>query len=120
MGKTNIDTVKERTYIINHIKMLLDQLIELEKLENPDMTIDKSQIEKPQEMPKAKPGVPVMLTIKECVEQFDCLKEFTVRWLVKNNKVKYIRPGDTGKGRVLINRDSIVEYLESKNNNNSK
>ena len=48
--------MQERTVIINQMRMLFEQLIALDSIQ-------------PQpEPPKEKPGVPVLLTVKECTE----------------------------------------------------
>ena len=62
--------MQERTVIINQMRMLFEQLIALDSIQ-------------PQpEPPKEKPGVPVLLTVKECTELVEGLTMNTVRKLV--------------------------------------
>ena len=51
-----------------------------------------------------------MLTIKECTEVVRGLSEHTVRQLVAQGKVKYIRTGQGKRGKILVNKEDLV-YL---------
>lgn len=53
-----------------------------------------------------------MLTIRECVEKFPGLSEHTVRKLVKQDKIRYIRTGEGKRGKILIPKPAILEYLK--------
>lgn len=53
-----------------------------------------------------------MLTIKECVEKFPGLSEHTVRKLVKQDKIRYIRTGEGKQGKILIPKVGLMEYLK--------
>jgi len=75
-----------------------------------------------------------MLTIKECTEAVHGLSEHTVRQLVLQNKVKYIRTGqgdspqcgemsqsDRGDGRplgergkILVNKEDLLRLFEAR------
>ena len=94
----------ERTAIIEQMKVLHDKLQKLDNLQ--------TQITPESSAPKKK--LPVMLTPKECAEQFEGIGEYTVRRLIAQKKIKYVRVGDA-RGRYLVNRDSLIEYLESLN-----
>ena len=59
----------------------------------------------------SKPTPPEMLTVKECVKLVSGLTEHTVRMLVKQNKVKYIRCGEGTRGKILVSKDSLLKYL---------
>lgn len=93
--------MQERTVIINQMRMLFEQLIAL----------DSIQLQP--EPPKEKPGVPVLLTVKECTELVEGLTMNTVRKLVTQNKISYIRAGDGDRGKILVNKESLLSYLRS-------
>ena len=48
-----------------------------------------------------------MLTIKECTETVKGLSEHTVRQLVAQGKVKYIRTGQGNRGKILVNKEEL-------------
>ena len=52
-----------------------------------------------------------MLTVKECAVLVPGLSEHTVRMLVKQDKVKYIRCGAGKRGKILVSKDSLLKYL---------
>ena len=52
-----------------------------------------------------------MLTIKECAELVKRLSEHTVRQLVKQNKIPYVRAGQGKCGKILINKTDLLDYL---------
>ncbi len=93
--------MQERTVIINQMRMLFEQLIALESAPIPS------------EPQKEKSGLPVLLTIKECTELIDGLTANTVRKLALQNKISYIRAGEGGNGKILVNKDSLIRYLET-------
>ena len=37
----------------------------------------------------------------------------TVRQLVKQDKIRYIRAGEGSRGKILVNKDSLIGYLQS-------
>lgn len=55
---------------------------------------------------------PEMLTIKECAALVDGLSEHTVRQLVKQEKVSYIRTGAGHNGKILVSKASLLKYLD--------
>lgn len=58
------------------------------------------------------PQKPVeMLTIKECSEAVKGLSKHTVRQLVAQEKIQYIRTGQSKRGKILISRAALLEYL---------
>lgn len=57
---------------------------------------------------------PRMMTVAEAVKASG-LTEFTVRQLVKNGRIKFIRLGKGLRGKLLINADSLVQYLNGEN-----
>ncbi|MCM1276815.1 MAG: helix-turn-helix domain-containing protein [Lachnospiraceae bacterium] len=54
-----------------------------------------------------------MLTIKECAQQVSGLSEHTVRQLVLQNKLPHIRTGQGKRGKILIPKSALLEYLQS-------
>jgi hypothetical protein len=52
-----------------------------------------------------------MLTIKECAQTIKGLSEHTVRQLVAQDKVKYIRTGQGKRGKILVNKADLLEYF---------
>ena len=52
-----------------------------------------------------------MLTIKECAETVKGLFEHTVRKLVKQEKLPYIRTGVGKNGKILINKADLLAYF---------
>lgn len=52
-----------------------------------------------------------MLTIKECTEVVRGLSEHTVRQLVAQGKVKYIRTGQGKHGKFLVNKEDLVHLF---------
>lgn len=53
-----------------------------------------------------------MLTIKECTEAVKGLSEHTVRQLVAQKKVKYIRTGQGKHGKILVNKADLIDYFQ--------
>ena len=52
-----------------------------------------------------------MLTIKECTGLIHGLSEHTVRQLVAQKKVKFIRTGQGKRGKILINKEDLLAYF---------
>ena len=80
--------------IIDRILDLLTELVE-------DEPAEKQEKAQPTEM----------LTVKECTEAVKGLSEHTVRKLVTQGKVQYIRPGEGKRGKILISKKSLLDYL---------
>ena len=62
--------------------------------------------------PEDEPAKPEMLTIKECAALVHGLSEHTVRQLVKQDKVAYIRTGAGRNGKILVSKASLLKYLD--------
>ena len=90
-------TIKQKREIIAEVSALLEKMIPVEE-DTPMITVSK-------------PALPEMLTIKECAALVSGLTEHTVRMLVKQGKVKYIRCGEGARGKILVSKDSILKYL---------
>ncbi|MBE6861481.1 MAG: helix-turn-helix domain-containing protein [Ruminococcus sp.] len=52
-----------------------------------------------------------MLTVKECTQAIKGLSEHTVRQLVAQKKIPYIRTGQGKRGKILISKAALLEYL---------
>ena len=61
--------------------------------------------------PQAKTPPTEMLTIKECTEAVRGISEHTVRKLVAQERVRYIRTGEGERGKILISKQSLLDYL---------
>ena len=53
-----------------------------------------------------------LLTIQECTQAVSGLSEYTVRQLVAQGKIKYIRTGEGKRGKILIPKQALLEYLK--------
>ena len=87
-----------RHEIIAKISALLRQLED----EEPTKKEIENNSEKPLEM----------LTIKECTEAVKGISEHTIRQLVAQNKIPYIRTGQGKRGKILINKSALLGFLE--------
>ncbi len=52
-----------------------------------------------------------MLTIKEAAATVKGVSEHTIRKLVNQGKVKYIRIGEGKRGKILISKQSLLAYF---------
>ena len=92
-------TSTEKKQLITQITNLLEQLIEAKSTE-------------PEPKPEPSVDEPIeMLTVKECAALVDGLSEHTVRQLVSQNKIAYARAGAGKRGKILISKKSLLEYL---------
>lgn len=88
--------MENKTEIMAQIVALLTQLID----ENTNVTTENKSV------------APVeMLTIKECTQDVSGLSEHTVRQLVAQKKIPYIRTGQGRRGKILISKAALLEYL---------
>lgn len=91
--------MQNKTEIMAQIVALLSQLI------------DNSA--EPQAKAPAEHSEPVeMLTIKECSKAVSGLSEHTVRQLVAQKKIPYIRTGQGKRGKILISRSALLDYMK--------
>lgn len=90
--------MENKAEIMAQIVALLKQLIES----------DKTGCEERSE----RPAEPVeMLNIKECTQTVKGLSEHTVRQLVAQKKIPFIRTGQGKRGKILISKAALLEYL---------
>lgn len=94
-------TTRNKRELIQQVVNLLNALIEVEELPTtaPPPNLNNEQVE--------------MLTIKECAQQVSGLSEHTVRQLVLQNKLPHIRTGQGQRGKILIPKSALLEYLRT-------
>lgn len=92
--------MQNKTEIMAQIVALLSQLID-------------NGAEPPKITPPEHSDEPVeMLTIKECSEAVSGLSEHTVRQLVAQKKIPYIRTGQGKRGKILISKSALLDYMK--------
>ena len=94
-------TIKEKKELIAEIVSLLEQVIIVEE-----------ESSKPQVSDNTNPPIE-LLTIKECVKAVSGLSEHTVRQLIAQDKIPYIRTGQGKRGKILVNKSALLKYLNS-------
>lgn len=58
-----------------------------------------------------------VLTIKECTEAVKGLSEHTVRKLIAQGKLPYMRAGDGQRSKMLINKADLLAYFNGQTAN---
>ena len=91
-------TMRNKQELIQQVVNLLSAMIEVEEL--------------PSTTPPSNEQVE-MLTIKECAQQINGLSEHTVRQLVLQNKLPHIRTGQGKRGKILVPKSALLEYLKT-------
>ena len=91
-------TIEKKNELIAAVTALLERILPVEEPEPSPITVRK-------------PALPEMLTAKECAKLVTWLTEHTVRMLVKQEKVKYIRCGHGSRGKILVSKESLLKYL---------
>ena len=98
-------TIAEKREIVNTIINLLLQLTAEEEVQEQPATSSK---------PVKAPAQSVrMLTIKECAEAVTGLSEHTIRQLVAQEKIPYIRTGNGKRGKILISKATLFDYINN-------
>ena len=90
-------TMKNKQELIAQIVALLNEVIEAEEREAKPVSETPAPIE--------------LLTIKECTKAVSGLSEHTVRQLIAQDKIPYIRTGQGKRGKILISKAALLEYL---------
>lgn len=85
---------------------IMSQIFELVK----ELAYDMNRFEFTADKPA--PDTIEMLTIKECTDIIPGFSEHSVRKLIKQGKVKSIRTGEGERGKFLVNKDSLIDYLK--------
>ena len=91
-------TMRNKQELIQQVVNLISAMIEVEEL--------------PSTTPPSNEQVE-MLTIKECAQQISGLSEHTVRQLVLQNKLPHIRTGQGKRGKILVPKSALLEYLKT-------
>lgn len=52
-----------------------------------------------------------LLTVKECTQVIDGLSECTVRQLIAQDKIPYIRTGAGKRGKILVSKAALLDYF---------
>ena len=89
-------TTNRKNELIAQLVNILSELIE---------TNDSEQVA------EVCPGAVEMLTIKECTEAVKGLSEHTVRKLIAQGKLPYLRAGDGQRGKMLVNKADLLDYF---------
>ena len=92
-------TKKDKQELIAQVVALLNEVIEVEE-------------RAAEPVPEASAPVE-MLTINECTKAVKGLSEHTIRQLVNQEKISYIRTGQGKRGKILINKSALLNYLNS-------
>ena len=88
-------TTNRKNELIAQLVNVLSELIETDDF---DITNDS-------------PSAVEMLTIKECTAAVKGLSEHTVRKLIKQGKLPYMRTGEGRNGKMLINKVDLLNYV---------
>ena len=86
-------TTNRKNELIAQLVSILSELIE---------TNDSEQVA------EVSPNAVEVLTIKECTEEVKGLSEHTVRKLIAQGKLPYMRAGDGQRGKMLINKADLL------------
>lgn len=86
--------------LISQIICLLTQLMESS---DESIAVDNEQSEELE-----------MLTVKECSEMIKGLSEYSVRKLVAEGKIPFVRAGQGERGKILINKADLFSYFKQK------
>ena len=104
----SVMTIAEKKEIVNQIISLLIQLT----VEDDHHEIVKEiPVPVAVEQPKSKKDNVSFLTIKECTELVHGLSDHTMRTLIAQNKVTYFRAGAGERGKILVNKESLLSYF---------
>lgn len=85
--------------IIIQVTNLLEQLIETDEA-SPQITVSCNNTVE-------------MLTVKKCTEVFTGLSEHTIRQLVAQKKIPFIRTGQGKRGKILIPKSALLKYINN-------
>ncbi len=93
-------TVKNKEDLIKSLTELLEAII---------------VVEEPQSKVNSEDDTVEMLTIKECSKIFKGISEHAIRQLVTQGKIPCIRVGESKRGKILIDKKALFNYLNSDN-----
>ena len=90
-------TIKQKQELIAEVVTLLQVKIEADTVQPAPVQNASQKVE--------------MLTIKECTEKIKGLSEHTIRQLIAQKKLPYIRTGQGKKGKILISKNALISYF---------
>ena len=90
-------TMQNKQELIKAVVAILQTTIQVDE-QQPQKNIDSTPV--------------TMLTIKECSQLINGLSEHTVRKLVAQNKIPYFRTGEGKRGKILISKAALLEFLQ--------
>ena len=90
-------TMQNKQELIKTVVAILQTTIQVDE-QQPQKNIDSAPV--------------TMLTIKECSQLINGLSEHTVRKLVAQNKIPYFRTGEGKRGKILISKAALLEFLQ--------
>ncbi len=99
-------TIIQKKNIISKVEDLLDELLETDA-----NNICTSTYEKDVNNVSIPDNRVEMLTIKECANVVKGLSEHTIRQLVIQDKLPYIRTGRGKRGKILISKTALLNYI---------
>lgn len=97
-------TTEQRNRIIKMTIALLEEFIEPEEITAPSNKKNSDTNSEPTEM----------LTVRECTDLIQGLTAYTVRRLASRGKIISVRAGEGKHGKILINKNSLLDYINSK------
>lgn len=98
-------TVEQKNRIIEKFISLLEEFIEPEE---PTAEINMKIADTNSEPTE-------MLTVMECTDLIQGLTAYSVRKLASSGRINSIRAGEGKNGKILINKNSLLDYMNSKN-----
>ena len=90
-------TIKQKQELIAEVVTLLQAKLEADNVQLVPVQSIPQKVE--------------MLTIKECTEEIKGLSEHTIRQLIAQDKLPYIRTGQGKKGKILISKSVLLSYF---------
>ena len=94
-------TAEQRNRIIKMAVALLEEFIEPEEPTVTSNTKNADNNSEPTEM----------LTVRECTDLIQGLTAYSVRQLASSGKISSVRAGVGKNGKILINKNSLLDYL---------
>lgn len=99
-----MDTAK-RDRIIIKVIALLEEFIDTQE-SNDNIISEESD---------TKASTTEMLTVKECTDLIQGLTAYTVRLLASSGKISSVRAGEGKNGKILVNKSSLLDYMNRNN-----
>ena len=90
-------TIKQKQELIAEVVALLQAKLEADTVQPAPVQNAPQKVE--------------TLTIKECTEEIKGLSEHTIRQLIAQDKLPYIRTGQGKKGKILISKSALLSYF---------